>query len=85
MGLTKRFQCACCGYYTFEHEPNDSFDICPVCYWEDDIYQVNLASEILVLPKDMELTEADVKRGMAKIIRLAKENGKYPVYVTRAR
>lgn len=77
MGLTKGFQCACCGYY--------SFDICPVCYWEDDLYQVNLTSETLILPKDMELTEADVKRGMAKIIPLAKENRKYPVYVMRAR
>lgn len=43
------------------------------------------ASEILVFTKDMKLTEADVKKGMAKVIRLAKEKGKYPAYVTRAR
>ncbi|MDO4621300.1 MAG: hypothetical protein Q4B09_11860 [Lachnospiraceae bacterium] len=43
------------------------------------------ASEILILPKNMELTEADVKQGMAKVIRLAREKGKYPAYVTRAR
>lgn len=26
--------CACCGYRTLDRE--GSFDICPVCWWEDD-------------------------------------------------
>lgn len=35
----KKYQCPCCRYYTYEHEPDGSYDICPVCFWEDDIVQ----------------------------------------------
>lgn len=31
--------CPCCGYLTFDEEPNGTFEICPVCYWEDDNVQ----------------------------------------------
>lgn len=31
-----KWRCPCCGFYTFEKEPNGTFDICPVCFWEDD-------------------------------------------------
>lgn len=36
LSISKRYQCPCCGYYTFESEPNGDYGICPVCYWEDD-------------------------------------------------
>jgi len=29
-----RFQCPCCDFYTLHDRA--SFEICPVCYWEDD-------------------------------------------------
>lgn len=32
------FQCSCCEYYTLS-EANGSYEICPVCYWEDDEVQ----------------------------------------------
>jgi hypothetical protein len=32
--------CPCCGYKTFSHEPNGSYEICGVCYWEDDLIQL---------------------------------------------
>ncbi|PJZ59076.1 CPCC family cysteine-rich protein [Leptospira barantonii] len=32
------FPCPCCGYLTFEEE-SGSFEICPVCYWENDNVQ----------------------------------------------
>ena len=35
-----KFACPCCGYKTFGHEPNASYDICQVCYWEDDPIQL---------------------------------------------
>ena len=35
----KKYQCPCCGYYTFD-EPN-SFEICDVCFWQDDGVQAD--------------------------------------------
>jgi len=35
----RKYKCICCGYYTLEEEPNGSFEICPVCFWEDDNVQ----------------------------------------------
>lgn len=34
----KRYRCPCCGYYTLKAPPG-SYDICPVCFWEDDSCQ----------------------------------------------
>lgn len=33
------YACPCCGYLTFEERPPGTFDICPVCGWEDDEVQ----------------------------------------------
>lgn len=27
-------QCPCCDYYTLDRR--GAFDVCPICYWEDD-------------------------------------------------
>ncbi|MGM9858723.1 MAG: CPCC family cysteine-rich protein [Bacilli bacterium] len=32
-------KCPCCGYYTFIEIERGNYDICPVCFWEDDIVQ----------------------------------------------
>lgn len=34
-----RFPCPCCGHLTMHEEQRGSFDICPVCFWEDDPVQ----------------------------------------------
>lgn len=36
-----KFECPCCGYFTLEEEAGNSFQLCPVCYWEDDGVQFN--------------------------------------------
>jgi len=36
-----KYKCHCCGYYTLSEKPNGSYEICPVCFWEDDIVQLN--------------------------------------------
>ncbi len=36
---SKKFACPCCGLLTLEEEPPGTFDICPVCFWEDDFVQ----------------------------------------------
>lgn len=33
------YPCPCCGYLTFYDESYGSFEICPVCFWEDDDVQ----------------------------------------------
>ena len=35
-----KYICPCCGYRTLE-EPGDSYDICPVCFWESNDLQNN--------------------------------------------
>lgn len=35
----KKYQCVCCGYYTLKSKPPGTYEICPVCFWEDDPYQ----------------------------------------------
>ncbi len=37
--LGQRFACPCCGFLTLEEAPSGTFDICPVCFWEDDNVQ----------------------------------------------
>lgn len=34
-----KYKCPCCGYYTFNEKP--SGDICKVCFWEDDLIQLD--------------------------------------------
>jgi len=33
----KKYKCPCCGFLTLESE--NEYDICRVCFWEDDPYQ----------------------------------------------
>lgn len=34
--VIEKFTCPCCGYKTFTQQPNETYDICQVCFWEDD-------------------------------------------------
>ena len=36
---TNRYPCPCCGHLVFA-EPPGSYDICPICFWEDDPVQL---------------------------------------------
>ena len=31
-----KYYCPCCGYNTFLEAPPGTYDICEICYWEDD-------------------------------------------------
>jgi hypothetical protein len=34
-----KWPCPCCGYYTMTLPPGGTFEVCPVCDWEDDDVQ----------------------------------------------
>jgi hypothetical protein len=37
--VKRKYECPCCGLLTLEKKPHDTFEICPVCFWEDDNVQ----------------------------------------------
>ena len=37
--------CPCCGYLVFPGSPG-SYDICPICFWEDDALQLEFATTL---------------------------------------
>lgn len=41
-----KLKCPCCGYYTFTNIERGQYDICPVCFWEDDPFQEKDVSSI---------------------------------------
>jgi hypothetical protein len=38
------YPCPCCGYLVFDERPG-SYDICPICRWEDDLSQLRFVHE----------------------------------------
>ncbi|MEO8277579.1 MAG: CPCC family cysteine-rich protein [Thermoanaerobaculia bacterium] len=36
-----RFACLCCGHQTLDEKPGGTYEICPVCFWEDDNVQAD--------------------------------------------
>ena len=35
-----KYKCPCCGHYTFDEQTNGTYNICEVCFWEDDLVQL---------------------------------------------
>ncbi len=35
------YKCPCCGFLTLSESPPGTYEICPVCNWEDDYVQYN--------------------------------------------
>lgn len=34
-----KYTCPCCGYKTLEEKPPGTYEICEICFWEDDPIQ----------------------------------------------
>lgn len=39
--VNDKFACPCCGSKTFNKKPKGSYEICEVCFWEDDPIQLS--------------------------------------------
>lgn len=37
--MVNKYRCVCCGYKTLEHDEALYYEICPVCFWENDPIQ----------------------------------------------
>ena len=57
-----KYKCPCSGFYTLNEKADNTFQLCPVCYWEDD---------------GVQLCEPDYEGGANEVsLMLAKENFK---------
>lgn len=54
----KKYKCLCCGYRTLD--TRSEYDICPVCFWEDDAYLVFSETTIQGIYYDNEPTENEL-------------------------
>ena len=34
-----KYKCSCCEYYTLKIMPNDTYEVCPVCFWTENSFQ----------------------------------------------
>lgn len=41
MSYKKEHPCPCCGFLTMPDSQPGTFEICPICFWEDDNVQFN--------------------------------------------
>jgi hypothetical protein len=37
--MSRGYACPCCGYLTLSEPPPGTYEICDVCFWEDDAVQ----------------------------------------------
>ena len=42
--VKQRWPCPCCGYRTLDG--SDMYELCPVCFWEDDPHQTELPDSV---------------------------------------
>lgn len=54
----KKYKCLCCGYRTLE--AHGEYDICPVCFWEDDAYLIFSETAIRGIYYDNEPTGCEL-------------------------
>lgn len=54
-----KYKCPCCGCYTLDER--GAYDICPVCFWEDDAYIFMKDGEIKgILRMEYDVSDEDI-------------------------
>lgn len=56
---TTLYPCPCCGYLVFKERPG-CYEICPICFWEDNLPQLRFATSSGGPNKGMTLVEAQL-------------------------
>ena len=54
----KKYKCPCCGYFTLDER--GEYDICPVCFWEDDAYLVFGEGEIKAVRVEKKVSDEEL-------------------------
>jgi len=49
-------QCPCCDYFTLT--PEADYEICPICFWEQDYFDIELPDEISSANHGLTIREA---------------------------
>src|SRR6476660_5925416 len=75
--MSRHYPCSCCGYIVFA-EPPGSYEICPVCGWEDDALQLEFATTLAGGANALSLFEAQ-RAGRPGSASYAREEGWRPI------
>ncbi len=60
----QRFPCKCCGYLTISEY--GLYDICPVCFWEDDSAESDSENEDFISQANNDMTLIEAKNNFRK-------------------
>jgi len=77
-----KYKCPCCGFMTFDEEVGSSYEICPVCFLQDDCANVHTNIEVISGANGMILLDARrnfllfgaVKKEFAGVVRMPRED-----------
>lgn len=53
---TKLNQCPCCDYFSLSSD--EDYEICPICFWEQDYFDIELPDEISSANHGLTIREA---------------------------
>jgi len=79
--IMKKYTCLCCGYKTLDEPPPGTYNICPICFWEDDGVQLDDpfykggANHVSLIEAQKNFVEFGAcEREMLKYVRKSSEN-----------
>ncbi|SDX49922.1 CPCC family cysteine-rich protein [Paenibacillus sp. CF384] len=75
--MTPKYTCPCCGYQTLDEQPTGTYEICHICFWEDDGIQFH--------DPDYEggANEVSLKQGQKNYLAFGACEERYKQFVTK--
>jgi len=87
---SRKYACPCCGYFTLSDEADNTFQLCPVCYWEDDgvqlkdpMYEDGANRVSLVQAKENFKSFGAIEERFKKYVRPPLEEEKQVFYISK--